>query len=415
MSKENGDFLRQVGGFWDQTLKVAGDAVDKIVTNQREMAKENVPQPRKTFAERRGAYAIMGDESKILEEFRRSSSDKSSSSDGRSSSDASSTSGDSKTSIELTRQVLTELSNKSRINGQGPLNSPPKASESIGSKSEGDKKASTRSALWGAASFCKSCLYNAGAFAFSSVSSVKKFFNANLVEPISKYFREPDASERARIDESYEQILRERAAYDKAFHEALKKILLAPFVAARGALNETLEKERDFGLYKVEHDNQGGWGIKRKQVDVGSIKNLGGTASQVPGGVATMGVKGVGLAGQGMKALGGGAVSVAKNTVRVAKFMATSGDRSSDRTWTEQFQGARRLTDGMSSGYGPTSAGRDFARWVTADNGVQTTGLPSGRGVAKFLARGAFNAASAGASMASRVASANPTVYIPGR
>ena len=73
MSKENGDFLGQVGGFWDQTLKVAGDAVDKIVTDQREMAKNNAPPQRTTFEQRRDAYAIMGGEGEILNEFRRSS------------------------------------------------------------------------------------------------------------------------------------------------------------------------------------------------------------------------------------------------------------------------------------------------------------------------------------------------------
>ena len=427
MSKESGGFLEEVGGFWNQALSKVGDVAQEIADSQRKMAKENAPQPRKTYEERRSGYQRMGGgEGGILEEER-------SSSDGRSSSSVSSTSAaSSQTGGNFTRTDSSSSANSESVRSQksngvvtnltrveerkAPFDSPQKASEFIGSKSERDKKASTRSALWGAASFCKSCLYNAGAFAFSSVSSVKKFFNANLVEPISKHFREPDASERLRIDESYEQILRERAAYDKALNEALKKSLLAPFLAARGALNETLEKERDFGLYKLRHDNQvGGWGIVRKQVDVGSIKNLGGTASQVPGGVATMGVKGAGLAGQGMKALRGGAGSVVKTTVGVAKFMATPGDSSNGRTWTERLQGARMLTEGMSSGYGPKSAGKDFAGWVTADNGVQTTGLPSGRGVAKFLARGAFNAASAGASMASRVASANPTVYILGR
>ena len=345
-------------------------------------------------------------------------------------SDASSTSGSSRSNQSTTTrgtvksgvsalEALTDQKRKTQGPQNGPQNgpfaSPPSASVSKGSESEGDKK--NQFAYWGDVKngFLKfrTCLYNAGTFAFSSV---KNFFNANVVEPISKFLKERDASEQKELDEFFEEIQRERAASDKAFNEALRKSLSAPFLAVSGALNETLEKERNFGVYKATNDNQGGgWRFKRTEVRLGNLSNLAGTASQVPGQAATMGVKGAGLVGKGLGVLGGGAVSVAGTTFGVAKFMATPGDSSSGRTWKERLQGAGSLTQGMSSGYGPTRAGKDFARWVAADNSsVQTTGLPSGRGVAKFFARGTVKAASAGASMASRVANAE-IFYFPGR
>ena len=65
MSKESGGFLGQVGGLWDQTLKVAGDVAQEIVDGQRKMAKNNAPPQPKTFEQRRSGYERVGDESEI--------------------------------------------------------------------------------------------------------------------------------------------------------------------------------------------------------------------------------------------------------------------------------------------------------------------------------------------------------------
>ncbi len=288
-----------------------------------------------------------------------------------------------------------------------------------GSESQEDQKGPTKSSpsctagIKKALSSCCSYLYNGFKGMFETeMSTFKQRFKEMELEKAREERRERKAEDEDWKRKGYireKKPKTERAASDKS----LRNSLSPPFNAVGDQLKGMYTTEREIGAYRATYNNQE-WHVKRKAVNLGSLKNLVDRASNVPGQAAKMGVKGVGLAGQGMKALGGGAVSVAGTTFGVAKFMATPGDSSSGRTWTERLQGAGRLTEGMRSGYGPISAGRDFAGWVTADNGVQTTGLPSGRGVAKFLARGAFNAASAGASMASRVANAD-TFYFPGR
>ena len=92
--------------------------------------------------------------------------------------------------------------------------------------------------------------------------------------------------------------------------------------------------------------------------------------------------------------------------------MATPGKRSG-RTWTERVQGAGNFMSGGWDGYGPGSAAKDFVSWAASNTG-ESSGVPM-KSAAKSAARGVGKLGSGLASMASRVANADITVYLPGR
>ena len=170
MTKEIGGFLGQVGGFLNEALTKVGDVAKEFADGQIEMAKKNAPPQRRTYEERRDAYARMGDEGKILNDFIRSSSDGSSTSG--SSRDGSTGTQETTDTVESGVRTLRELTGQGRKeNGpqNGPLASPPPPSESE-SSSKKNKEARTTNCFAGlkkAFSSCCSCLTNPLTFLYS--------------------------------------------------------------------------------------------------------------------------------------------------------------------------------------------------------------------------------------------------------
>ena len=245
-------------------------------------------------------------------------------------------------------EALTDQRRKTEGPQNGPFASPPKLSESKGLKSEGDKK--TQFADWGEAvkngfSKCQTCLYNAGAFAFSSV---KKFFNDNLVEPISKHFREPDASERKRIDESYRQIQRERQAYK----EAEKELLMAPFKAVRAKFRRMWSEEMEYDKFDTTFDMRTGVSNRWKGTRGVSMEDTYYSAQsagiRAGTGGAQLGLRGVKAAKGLPGSLKSAGVAIGKFVASAGRFAVTDNGYGSSRTsWADQVRSASSAFEGM--------------------------------------------------------------------